>query len=604
MLNKKLWRAASALAVLAAASATAAEPDGAALYAQRCAMCHDKAAAHVPSKESLGNRNPINIVMTLMTGAMKPQAAGLSTEQARAIATYLTADAAKRRPAVRPNPCQGPGKPLDLAATGGWNGWGWDAANSRYQPQPGLAAAAVPRLKLKWAFAYPAAMTWGQPTVMGGRVFVTNTTGQVYSLDANTGCTWWTFEAGAPVRTALSIARGDTEHSAVAYFGDTAAVVHAMDANTGQEIWHIRVEEHPLARVTGAPVLSGEHLLVPLASFEEGAAAAPGYSCCTFRGSVVALDIHTGKTVWKRSTIAEPLKEYHREGNSTRYFGPAGASVWGTPTVDRERGVLYVGTGNDYTDISSSATDAVMAMGLTDGAIRWSQQLVPDDNWSSGCAYGGPCPKPAGTDADFAASVILVILPSGKHIVVAGQKSGVVYGIDPGAGGKVLWHTKVGAGGVFGGVEWGMAAMGGTVFVPISDSLINTSAAARPGLAALDAATGKQLWWAAAPPPVCSWGQDDCRGALSQAVSVIPGVVFAGSQDGHLRGFDTRTGKLLWDYDTARTVPAVNAASASGGSLDAGGPVIANGVVYVNSGYGQFLGHGGNVLLALSVDGK
>jgi polyvinyl alcohol dehydrogenase (cytochrome) len=603
MSMKNLWRAASALAVLATASASAAEPDGAALYAQRCAMCHDKAAAHVPSKESLGNRNPINIVMTLMMGAMKPQAAGLSTGQARAIATYLTAEAAKRRPTVRPNLCQAPAKPLDLATTG-WNGWGWDGTNSRYQPHPGLAPTDVARLKLKWAFAYPAAMTWGQPTVMGGRVFVTDTMGQVYALDANTGCTWWTFDAGSPVRTALSLARGDAEHTAVAYFGDTSAVVHAVDANSGQEIWHTRVEEHPLARVTGAPVLSGEHLLVPLSSFEEGAAAAPSYSCCTFRGSVVALDIHTGKTVWKRSTIAEPPKEYQRKGSTTRLFGPAGASIWGTPTVDRDRGVLYVGTGNDYTDISSPTTDAVIAIGLANGAIRWSQQLVPDDNWSSGCAYGGPCPKPSGADADFAASVILVTLSSGKHLVVAGQKSGVVYGVDPDASGKVLWHTKVGAGGVFGGVEWGMAAMGGTVFVPISDSLINTSDAARPGLAAIDAATGKQLWWAAAPPPACSWGQDDCRAALSQAVSVMPGVVFAGSQDGHLRAYATHDGKLLWDYDTARSVPAVNAASASGGSLDAGGPVIANGLVYVNSGYGQFLGHGGNVLLALSVDGK
>ena len=603
MPKRNLWRAASALAVLATASASAAAPDGAALYAQRCAMCHDKAAAHVPSKESLGNRNPINIVMTLMTGAMKPQATGLSTEEARAIAAYLTADAAKRHPALRPNLCHEPARPVDLAA-GGWNGWGWDVANSRLQPHPGLDPADVPRLKLKWAFAYPAAMTWGQPTVMGDRIFVTSTTGQVYALDANTGCTWWTFDAGSPVRTALSIARGDGEHAAVAYFGDISAVVHAVDANTGKEIWHVRVDEHPLARVTGAPVLFGEHLLVPLSSFEEGAAAAPSYSCCTFRGGVIALDAHTGRTVWKRSTIAEQPREYQRKGSTTRLFGPAGASVWDTPTIDRDRGVLYVGTGNDYTDISSPTTDAVVAMGLADGAIRWSQQLVPDDNWASGCTFGGPCPKPSGTDADFAASVILVTLPSGQHVVVAGQKSGVVYGLDPGAGGKVLWHTKVGGGGVFGGVEWGMAAMGGTVFVPISDSLTNTSAAARPGLAALDAATGKQLWWAAAPPPVCSWGQNDCRGSLSQAVSVIPGVVFAGSQDGHLRAYGTHDGKLLWDYDTARTVPAVNATSASGGSLDAGGPVIANAVLYVNSGYGQFLGHGGNVLLALSVDGK
>ena len=612
MRNNHLKRAVARLGVLATLSvmfptpdraAAPAQPDGAALYAQRCAMCHDKAAAHVPSRESLGNRNPINIVMALMAGPMKPQAAGLSTDQARAIATYLTAEAAKHHPVTRPNLCTGTGKPLDLSATG-WNGWGADGSNSRFQPNPGLAPADVPRLKLKWAFAYPAAMTWGQPTVMGGRVFVTSTTGQVYSLDAKTGCTWWSFDAGAPVRTALSIARGDSEHAAIAWFGDLSSVVHAVDANTGKELWRVKVAEHPMARVTGAPALSGDRLLVPVSSFEEGAASAPGYSCCTFRGSVVALDAHTGKLLWKRSTIAAEPHQYQRPGSTTALFGPAGASVWDTPTLDRERSVLYVGTGNDYTDISSPNTDAVVAIGLADGAIRWSRQLLPGDNWASGCTYNGPCPKPSGPDADISASVILVTLPSGRHVVVAGQKSGVVSGLDPGADGKVLWHIKVGGGGLFGGIEWGMAAIGGTVFVPVSDSLTNASDAARPGLAAIDAATGKQLWWAAAPAPVCSWGTSDCRASLSQAISAIPGAVFAGSQDGHLRAYDAHDGKIVWDFDTARELPAVNAASASGGSLDAGGPVIAGGVVYVNSGYGQFLGHGGNALLALSVEGK
>jgi polyvinyl alcohol dehydrogenase (cytochrome) len=611
MRNPIACRGASALGVLVAMSivftapsrAAAPTPDGAALYAQRCATCHDKGAAHVPSRESLGNRNPINIVMTLMTGAMRPQAAGLTTEQARAIAAYLTADAASHRPALRPNPCEAPARPLALSPTG-WNGWSVDTTNSRFQPHPGLSAADVPRLKLKWAFAYPANMTWGQPTVLDGRVFVTSTTGQVYALDASSGCTQWSFDAGAPVRTALSIGRGNSEHAAIAYFGDISAVVHAVDANTGQEIWRVRVAEHPLARITGAPVLSGDRLLVPVSSFEEGAAAAPGYACCTFRGSVVALDALTGRTVWERSTVEAEPHPYRRKGDSTRLFGPAGASVWNTPTLDRQRGLLYVGTGNDYTDISAPTTDAVVAIGLADGKIRWSRQLASHDNWASGCTFGGPCPKPAGTDADIAASVILVNLPSGQHVLVAGQKSGVVYGLDPGADGKVLWHVKVGGGGVFGGIEWGMAAIGSTVFVPISDSLTNTDDAARPGLAAIDAASGKQLWFAAAPEPACSWGKEDCRASLSQAISTIPGIVFAGSQDGHLRAYRARDGQIVWELDTAQPVRAVNAASARGGSLDSGGPVIAAGVLYVNSGYGQFLGHGGNVLLALSVDGN
>jgi polyvinyl alcohol dehydrogenase (cytochrome) len=163
----------------------------------------------------------------------------------------------------------------------------------------------------------------------------------------------------------------------------------------------------------------------------------------------------------------------------------------------------------------------------------------------------------------------------------------------------------VGVGGIFGGIEWGMAASGSSIYVPISDNMpTRGSDTPRSGIGALDATTGNLLWWTPASPPVCNWGAADCRPAHSQAVTAIDGIVFSGSQDGHLRAYDTRNGRVNWDFDTARTVPAVNADSASGGSLDAGGPVVVNGVLYVNSGYGQFLGHAGNVLLALSVDGK
>jgi polyvinyl alcohol dehydrogenase (cytochrome) len=446
-------------------------------------------------------------------------------------------------------------------------------------------------------------MTWGQPTVIGGRVFVTSTAGQIYALSASSGCALWTVTGVAPVRTALTLGPGPGHRMAVAYYGDTAGVAHAVDADTGEELWQTKVDDHPFARVTGTPVLAGERLLVPVSSYEEGAAAAATYACCTFRGGVVALEAATGKLLWRRRTIAEEPHPYHRDGVPGELRGPAGAAVWGAPTVDSARGAVYAGTGNSYTDIPVPAADAVIAMSLDSGRLRWVRQLDAHDSWESGCAFGGRCPQPAGLDADLSASIIEVHLHTGHDVLVAGAKSGVVYGLDP-EDGKLLWRTKVGAGGVFGGVEWGMAAADGRVFVPISDSLTNSDETARPGLAALDAATGKPLWWTPAPPPHCAWGPDDCRGALSQAVSAIPGFVFAGSQDGHLRAYEARTGRIVWDFDTAGSFAAVNAPSVHGGSLDGGGPVVAGGVVYVNSGYGQFLGRGGNVLLAISVDGK
>jgi polyvinyl alcohol dehydrogenase (cytochrome) len=576
--------------------------DGAALYAERCAVCHDHANGHLPSREVLANRSPINITMTLKAGVMRPQAAGLSSEQVNAIAAFLTAGA--HGPPLSPNTCHSIPPPIVLS-DGGWNGWGRDLANSRFQPHAGLDAKDVPRLKLKWAFAYPGLMTWGQPTVVGGRVFVTSTTGQVYALDAKTGCTLWSINASAPVRTAIILGPGSHGGNTNAYFGDISATAHAVDANTGTELWHVRVDEHPMARITGSPVLYRDRLFVPVSSFEEGAASQVGYPCCKFRGSVVALDVADGKILWKRRTIAAEPRPYRRDGTATGLFGPAGGSVWGAPTVDARRGLLYVGTGNDYTDIGSPTTDSIIAISLDTGEIRWVRQLRLHDNWASGCTLGGPCPKAAGPDADFSASAILVTLPSGRDVLVSGQKSGVVYGLDPNAAGKVLWRTRTGAGGIFGGIEWGMAAAGHTVFAASSDSLTNSpDTVPRPGLAAIDVATGKTLWWTPAPHPVCAWGAQDCRGSLSQAVSAIEGVVFAGSQDGHLRAYDAANGKVIWDMDTAQPVAAVNTASAHGGSLDAGGPVIADGVVYVNSGYGQFLGRGGDVLLALSVDGK
>ena len=583
------------------ALAQPAAPDGGAIFQQRCAMCHDVGAGHAPSREALGRRSPVNIKMALLTGAMKPQSGGLSMADVDAITTFLTAEVAAKTPPLRPNLCAGPVAPLTVAANS-WNGWGRDLANSRFQPHPGLDPADLPRLKLKWAFAYPGALTWGQPTVVGGRVFVADTVDAVYALDAQSGCAVWTVKPGAAVRSAVSIGAG-ADGKAVAYFGDMSGWMHAVDADSGQELWKTRVDDHPLARMTGSPVLAGDRLLVPVSSLEEGAASQAAYACCTFRGAVLALDVKTGKALWKTKTITAPLKTYRRKGQAVDLHGPAGGSVWNAPTVDLKHGRVYFGVGNDYTDIDDRNTDGVMALDLKTGRKLWMNQLLAKDHWQAGCSYGTVCPEDAGPDFDFAASTILVSLPKGRQVLVAGQKSGTVYGLDP-ASGKLLWKTPVGSGSIFGGIEWGMAAAGRAVFAPISDSMTEAPQTPKPGIAAIDAGSGRRLWWTPATNPTCSWGPTDCRGAQSQAASAIPGVVLSGSQDGHLRGYDVRSGKVVWDYDTTAEVRPVNADKASGGSLDTGGPVVVDGVVYVNSGYGQFLGHGGNVLLALSVDGK
>ena len=594
--------AAAAGAVLALAGRGLAQappaPDGAAVFAQHCAGCHEHATGHTPTHEALTRRGSTNVMMVLTAGAMKPMTAGMSSAEVAAVAGYLAAQGAARTEPLVASPCTGPRAPLELGGPA-WNGWGRDPDNSRFQPSPGLSTAEVPRLKLKWAFAYPGMMAWGQPTVVGGRVFVSSSNGEVYALDARTGCTLWTFNATAPVRTALTIGNGAA--GPVAYFGDMSGGVYAVDAGSGRQLWRIKADEHPATRITGSPVLDGGRLYVPVSSVEEGSASQPSYACCTFRGSVEALDAATGKLIWKTYTIPKAAP-YHRPGDARSLFGPAGGSVWNAPTIDHRRGVLYVGDGNDYTDVDAPNTDSVLALDLATGKIRWARQMLKLDHWSAGCTMGGPCPKDAGPDFDLSASVILVHTRAGKDVLVASSKGGEVFGLDPDARGKRLWRAKFGTGGIFGGVEWGMASNGRAVFVPISDSLPE-GGPAKPGLGAVDPATGRTLWWAAVRPD-CSWGETECRGALSQAVTAVPGLVFAGSHDGHLRAYRAADGKVIWDVDTASPVKPVNARSASGGSLDHGGPTLAGGSLYVNSGYGQFLGRGGNVLLAYSVDGR
>lgn len=582
------------------AVAQAPAPDGAKLFSQKCAQCHEKGVGHAPSREALGLRSPVNIKMALLTGAMKPQGKGLSAADIAAISTYLTAEAAAKAPKLTPNRCASPTAPLRLTRED-WNGWSPGRANARFQPAPGFDPKDVGRLKVKWAFAYPGQQTWGQPTAVGGRVFVADTIDTVYALDAQTGCTVWTVKPGAAVRSAISVGP-EANGKAVAYFGDMAGVVHAVDADTGNALWTRKVDEHPLARMTGSPVLAGDRLLVPVSSLEEAAASQPAYACCTFRGAVLALDPATGKVLWKTRTITAASRTYRRKGQDVDLHGPAGGSVWNAPTVDLKRGRLYFGVGNDYTDVDDGNTDGVMALDLKTGRKLWMSQLQAKDHWQAGCSYGTVCPEDAGPDFDFAASPILVSL-KGRDVLVAGQKSGTVFGLDPDTG-KPLWKTPIGSGSIFGGIEWGMAADGPIVFAPISDSMTEAPQTPHPGLAALDAATGKRLWWDPAPKPSCAWGEVECRGAHSQAASAMPGVVFSGSEDGHLRAYAAKTGKVLWDFDTAATFKPVNGPVARGGSLDTGGPAIAGGMVFVNSGYGQFLGQGGNVLLAFSVDGK
>jgi polyvinyl alcohol dehydrogenase (cytochrome) len=545
-------------------------------------------------------------------------------------------DDVSSRPPLAPeqNLCAERAEPVAIGSAQ-WNGWGRDLDNTRYQPEPAIRATDIPKLALKWAYGYQGGAQSSQPTVVDGRLFIASSRGRVYALDVKSGCTYWTYDApagstaamvigelGLPKRAVLpkklkrTLAHLDViKAPSAAILGDDSGAVYALDAQKGTLLWRVQADSHPSARIVGAPVVYNDRVYVAVGSSEEKMAAQPGYACCTFRGSVVALDIASGRTVWKSYTVLEPPQPTAKSSAGVQQFGPAGAAIASAPTIDPQRNVLYVATGGSLPGVEqSSLTNAVVAFDLTDGKLRWVKQLT----LSGEVAVSG-----------FSSSPILRTLSSGNQVIMAGQMSGVMYGLDPDHGGDILWQVRLaqaagsissassgassgsgggiassgsagvnGSGGISGsaggGIAWGPAADHRSVYVALSGQL-SQPGNATGSLTALDMKTGALRWTATAPLPACSWIGTDCWHAQSQAVSVIPGSAFSGSLDGHLRAYSTIDGKVLWDFDTAKSFQTENGVAAAGGPLDRGGATIVNGTVYVNS---------GNALLAFSVDGK
>ena len=601
--------------------AQAQRPDGAAIYRERCAGCHDNSLERVPSRDAIASLSVEEVSKTLTTGAMRQQAAGLGASEIEALAEFVST-----RPVVPPSQrTAGPGakapvlvnpavdvnakrcvddRPVHLRGSM-WNGWGRDLVNSRYQPDPGIKADDVPKLRVKWAFAYPGALAEGQPTVVGDRLYVTSESGAIFSLDALTGCTHWVFQADSGSRSAIVVGPLPGSHGRLAaYFGDMQGAAYAIDASTGERIWKTSLEQMPYARITGATTLYKGRLYVPVSSEEEMTGSNVHYECCKFRGSVAALDARTGKVIWRTYPIKAAPKPFKTNPVGTQMYGPAGGSIWSSPTIDEKRELLYVGTGDSYTDVPTDATDAIVAIALRTGRVKWVNQVTANDNFVVGCRAGtANCPNPVGPDYDFGSSPIIRKLESGKDVLLAGQKSGILYALNPDARGKTLWQVQVGPGSALGGIEWGFAADRDTVYVPISNPGQRPNLLAG-GVSALKIKSGELQWHASPPKPVCSWGTQGCVAAHSQAVTLIPGVLFSGSMDGHLRAYASKDGVVIWDFDTGTKFEAVNGGVAAGGSLDNGGPTVANGILYVNSGYGRLVGRRGNALLAFTVDGK
>ncbi len=599
------------LFVAMAAGPVHAQRDGADVYGIYCATCHEAeggAEALGAVLEVMRQMTPEHILDVMETGTMRAQASERSRAERHILAEYLSGKAFGNVPGdLIPQSAycgDDTARFTNTQAGAAWNGWGGTLKNTRFQPleSGGLSAEDVPRLSLKWAFGYPGATSGGtQPVVVGGRLYVGTAEGDVFSLDAETGCVHWMFQTDAGVRSAISVGNpGGGE--LLAYFGDQAANVYGVDAETGTLLWRRRIEDHPRAVVTGAPALHAGRLYVPVSSRVESQVRNPKYPCCQFRGSMVALDASSGNVLWKTYTIPDAAEPIGRNSIGTQLWGPSGVPIWTAPTVDVERNLLYAGTGNNYSIPATNASDAILAFDMDSGEIRWISQVVADDIWNSSCRASGRnlfvCPDPDAPDTDFANSPILVDM-NGRQILIAGNKLGMVYAFDPDAEGRIIWQESTGKGATSGGVMWGPAVDGANVYA--ANNYFNTSDLdSTGGISAFDLVSGRTIW---SVPPLSCEERMRCKPSHAAAVTVIPGVLFSGTMDGRLRALSTEDGETLWEYDTARDFPTVNSVRANGGSMSNAGATVVGGMVFTNSGYSH---HGGiipgNVLLAFSVE--
>jgi polyvinyl alcohol dehydrogenase (cytochrome) len=589
-----------------------AQEGGANLFETHCATCHVSAGADQalgPEIDVLRQMTPEHILGVMETGVMQSQARERSRTQRNILAEYLSGKAFGSVPNI-PIPqsayCGSDIQSFSNTPVGpSWNGWGNTKSNSRFQPEDaaGLKEEDIPKLKLKWAFGYPGATSGGtQPVVVGGRLYVGSAVGDVFSLDAESGCLHWVFQADGGVRSAISIGKDSNSGKLAAYFGDQAANAYGVDAETGKVLWKKKIDEHPRAVVTGAPALHAGRLYVPVSSREESQVRNQKYQCCQFRGSMVALDASNGDMLWKTYTIKEEAKHIGKNSIGTQLWGPSGDPIWNAPTIDVKRNMLYVGTGNNYSIPATNTSDAIIAFDMDTGEVRWISQVTDNDVWNSSCRANGQnpfiCPDVEAPDTDFGNSPILVEM-NGRDILVAGNKLGLVYAFDPDNEGKIIWQVSTGKGATSGGIMWGLAIDGETAYA--GNNYFNPSEPeSTGGISAINLASGRTVW--SVPPLTCE-GRERCKPSHAAAVTVIPGVLFSGTMDGRLRALSTRDGKTLWNYDTAQDFMTVNGIKANGGSMSNAGATVVDGMVIINSGYAH---HGaiipGNVLLAFSVE--
>lgn len=494
--------------------------------------------------------------------------------------------------------------------TGGQNLNNTRNADKENKISPETAA----NLVVKWAFTTAGDVS-ATPAVDGNSVFFPDWGGYLYRVDAETGALVWKKQISEFTGQSFNRARATpaiTGNKLIigAQLGSPAIGAHVLGINklTGELLWKTKVDDHPASIITQSAVVHGNRAYVGVASLEELFAANPNYPCCSFRGSLVCLDVNTGQVLWKTYIVPQTVPAVGDKGYS-------GGAIWGsTPVIDTKRNSVYVSTGNNYTvpnavlacaaaggtaeqvrncimatpGAAQNHFDALMSMDLTTGAVKWATSAIPFDAWNVACFFSGPnCPPNAGPDYDFGQGPALFSAGMGaqkRDLLGAGQKSGIYWALNP-DNGAVVWKTQVGPGGELGGLQWGSAVDDYRVYTAVSNSrFVAYPLTTGPGAgttvkggfwASLNAATGEKVWEIAASNPPVSAPAGTV--ATNQGmVTVANGVVFAGAMDavGTMYAFNAATGEKLWSFE-------------SGGSVNSGAAVV-NGNVYWGSGYSNF----------------
>jgi polyvinyl alcohol dehydrogenase (cytochrome) len=592
------------------------------LFDRHCASCHDNPAMHAPTREALSGFSKESVLVALEFGKMQPMAAGLRQQERFLIATYLAGSAPDAYDWIEQHRCDTPdtGAPVEYVAN-----WGLGTDNRRFVSDTSVDRDDVGTLELAWSLAFPRVTDMrSQPAIIGNTLYFGDRTGQLYALDRTLGCVRAHTKVFSGIRSAITVATLN-DGTRLLVFADSLATVFAVDPASLDIVWQHSARLFNTSVISGSISYFDNRLFVPVSSFEVAAAGSPSHICCTSHGGVIALDAGSGEALWQWHATQEATLQGRNAAGQDRY-GPSGASVWTTPAIDAVRNRLYIGTGENLTHPATDTSDAVIALDMDSGKLAWRFQATRGDVWNAACLNGGAnCPTDPGGDFDFGASVIIAERPDGSQLLLAGQKSGEVFALDPDPGsaeGEVLWRQRISMGTTNGGVHWGMALSGQRLIVPVADPERDRPGyTPRPGLYALDVSTGKLLWQQGvergcdiAPENRPLIGLENLRAdkkpdpaaqyecsfyyGLSAAAIATPELAFSAGLDGKLRAYDITTGEVLWQTHTAQPFAAINGVTGHGGAIDVSGPLLADGWLYVQSGYSMFGQLPGNVLLA------